>query len=445
MCDIAVALPDSTRNHSILFAKNSDRPAGECQVLFESPRRDSRAREIDCSYIRISDAPALATVGTRPYWSWGYETGINEAGVAGGNTAVFTRPLHAPENRRHPGLTGLELLRFGLERAESAEQAVEVITVLLEEYGQWGSAVRGSSHEKGSYDNAFLLADRKEAWLLETAGRDWAAQRIRQGTRSLSNQLTIRRKRTLESAGCLDAARRHQWWKGPGSDFDFALAFSDHEHFARQVSQLRWRRTTTLLEEATPSIDVHSMIRLLRDHYEDTFLDGPQFNPYLPDFQTVCMHESPAGFTWGDTATSMVIELDPDRARPPLCWFAYSPPCSSIFLPFIPFQDDLPAEITQVGRAGLQVRSPVTAEADQPGTDSLWWDLHGFVKLLAERPSRRAAVREAFDRIEGRLFRATEKESRAPAEFLTDTVAEVRATISEFTREWASGPESRLS
>jgi len=435
MCDIVVALPDSTRNRSILFAKNSDRPAGECQVLYESPRRDGHAREIDCSYIRIADAPALATVGTRPYWSWGYETGVNEAGVVGGNTAVFTRPLHIRENRHHPGLTGLELLRFGLERAESAKQAVEVITVLLEEYGQWGSAVRGSSHEKGSYDNAFLLADREEAWLLETAGRDWAAERIQKGTRSLSNQLTIRRKRSRESAGCLDTARRHQWWNGADSEFDFALSFSDHEHFSRQVSQLRWRRTTTLLQKTAPSIDVHSMIHLLRDHYEDTFLDGPQFNPYLPDFQTVCMHESPAGFTWGDTATSMVIELDPDRARPPLCWFAYLPPCSSVFLPFVPFQEGLPEEITQVGRAGLEVRSPVTAGADRPGTDSLWWDLHGFVKFLAENPSKRADVRKAFDRIEGRLFRALEEESKVPAGFLADAVAEVRAKISEFSSE----------
>ena len=31
------------------------------------------------------------------------------------------------------------------------------------------------------------------------------------------------------------------------------------------------------------------MKRILRDHYEDTFLEGPYFNPALPDFLTLCM------------------------------------------------------------------------------------------------------------------------------------------------------------
>ncbi|MEJ2080109.1 MAG: C69 family dipeptidase [Acidobacteriota bacterium] len=436
MCDIALALPDATRNGTVIFAKNSDRPAGESQVLSPSPAREPKSGTIDCSYVRIADARSLATVGTRPYWSWGYETGVNEAGVIGGNTAVFTRPLHDPENRRQLGLTGLELLRLALERSESAEQAVRIVADLLEEHGQWGSAVRGASHEEGSYDNAFLLADRKEGWILETAGRDWAAQRIPTGTRSLSNQLTIRNPVTLSSDRCLDTARRRGWWRGADEDFDFALAFSDHEHFARQVSQPRWRRTTTLLEEAAPAVDARTMIRLLRDHYEDTFLGGPLFSPFLPDFQTVCMHDSPAGFTWGDTATSLVIELDPNVLEPPVCWFAYLPPCCGVFLPFVPFRDRLPESVCRVGSAGLQVRSPVRVEPDRPAESSLWWKFHRLVKSMARESSRRAVVREAFDAIEDRLLLAVERGAEAPGDLLADALAEVEGVLSEFTRRW---------
>ncbi|MEJ2543070.1 MAG: hypothetical protein P8Y99_03295 [Calditrichaceae bacterium] len=36
MCDLMVALPDVTKNHRTVFGKNSDCPAGECQILYYS-------------------------------------------------------------------------------------------------------------------------------------------------------------------------------------------------------------------------------------------------------------------------------------------------------------------------------------------------------------------------------------------------------------------------
>lgn len=51
-----------------------------------------------------------------------------------------------------------------------------MITGLLERYGQGGSCREDPM--PFCYHNTFLLADRTEAWVLETAGRLWAAQRI---------------------------------------------------------------------------------------------------------------------------------------------------------------------------------------------------------------------------------------------------------------------------
>lgn len=51
-----------------------------------------------------------------------------------------------------------------------------MITGLLERYGQGGSCREDPT--PFCYHNTFLLADRTEAWVLETAGRLWAARRI---------------------------------------------------------------------------------------------------------------------------------------------------------------------------------------------------------------------------------------------------------------------------
>ena len=107
MCDVLVALQDTTKNGSIVFGKNSDRPVGECQVLHFAPA--GQFTEIECSHLKLSlDRAFLATMGCRPYWCWGYETAVNEAGVVGGNTAVFTRKDIKDTTNKTPGLSGCD-------------------------------------------------------------------------------------------------------------------------------------------------------------------------------------------------------------------------------------------------------------------------------------------------------------------------------------------------
>lgn len=68
------------------------------------------------------------------------------------------------------------LIRLGLERGDSAWGALTVITSLLEQHGQGGPC--REDPEPFSYHNTFLLVDRNEAWVLETAGRLWVAQKV---------------------------------------------------------------------------------------------------------------------------------------------------------------------------------------------------------------------------------------------------------------------------
>lgn len=166
----------------ILLAKNSDRDANEAQVIqWISGAEHNRGDRVHATQIDIPQAQrTYDAVISRPWWIWGAEMGANEHGVAIGNEAVFTRE----STRGEPGLLGMDLLRLALERSRTAADAVEVIVMLLGHYGQAGSY----SYENPSftYHNSFLIADRQTAFVLETAGKQWAAEEVKGPARSIS-------------------------------------------------------------------------------------------------------------------------------------------------------------------------------------------------------------------------------------------------------------------
>ncbi len=250
-CDSFVILPGATADGSMLLGKNSDRPVNETQPLrhvpARSPSRDDRLR---LAYVEIADdRDTLAHVGASPYWCWGHELGVNERGVAIGNEALFTRDLaQCREDARagdppEPGILGMELLRLGLERGRTAAEALEVMTALLERHGQWGAGVPRTSSVDGAYDNSFLIADGREAWVLETSGRRWVAAQVRDSSWSVSNQATIRGEWDRASDDIVEHARE------ACDRFDFAAAYTDPQ-VPLQVSHIRLQRSRQLLRDA---------------------------------------------------------------------------------------------------------------------------------------------------------------------------------------------------
>ena len=65
---------------------------------------------------------------------------------------------------------------MGLERGSTALEAMNVITELLEQFGQGGPC--SDLVPEHTYHNSFLIADSKEAWILETAQSYWVAERV---------------------------------------------------------------------------------------------------------------------------------------------------------------------------------------------------------------------------------------------------------------------------
>jgi hypothetical protein len=186
----------------MIFAKNSDRPAGEVQLVVPFGRRPTAGCTLRTQYLSIGDTGAHAALLSCPTWLWGAEHGVNEFGVAIGNERVST--VHDIERAR-PGLIGMDLVRLGLERARSAPQAVEVLIELLTTHGQGG--VADAAHGE-AYDSSFLIADAKDAFVLDTSGTSYAAAPFFSGT-AISNRLTVGTRWTKASPE-LD----------PGDDFD---------------------------------------------------------------------------------------------------------------------------------------------------------------------------------------------------------------------------------
>jgi secernin len=417
MCDTWVALSNATLSHQVIFGKNSDRPIFDCQPLVLYPAQTwAPNSRIQLEYIDIPQVEATyATLGSSPYWCWGYEEGLNEHRVVIGNEAIFTKTfreaaiLQQQVSEPELGLLGMDLIRLALERSRSARQAVEVMGALIETYGQYGSGVPTKSHPEGGYDNSFIIADPQEAWVLEAVGHRWAARRYVSGYTSISNQPTIRNQWDAGSPDLQAYALQQGWWPADQPKcFDFARAYIDPQ-VPRQVSQLRMMRSRQLLGEQNGRITPQWMMRIARDHYEDSFLGGPLFEATDPDFQSICMHVSPANFTWGNTASSCVAILPVSPQEFPVFWWTPGPPCNGCYVPFFVHGSQLPALVSKAGTLGKQVTPPSEVMADTFSPDSYWWlfrQLHDRVKgdpiksYPTHYPVRNQQVRARFDALE---------------------------------------------
>ena len=319
MCDTMVALAGTTAQGTCLFAKNSDREPEEAQAVEIIPgRRYAPGDTVRATYITIPQVERTWTVLlSRPFWIWGAEMGANEHGVVIGNEAIHAVIPPSEE----PGLIGMDLLRLALERAQSAAEAVDVITFLLERHGQGGSC---GLKEPRYYDNAFLIADPREAFVLEAIGRMWIVQRVN-GLRAISNTLNIHHGDQLSRSLGADAAERALDMR-----FDFAEAYLDPSSESRSFGQARCTRATTLLEARRGVLRPADMMRVLRDHGPQ---GDPSWHPHEEMGRTICMHPDGAGRR-GQTTGSLVSELHEDGTA--LHWItATAAPCLSLFKPVV--------------------------------------------------------------------------------------------------------------
>lgn len=339
----------------MLFAKSSDRPVDEPQVLEWLHGRDPGG-SVAATYLTVPDAGAGALLGSRPTWMWGLEHGVNEHRVAIGNEKVWTvdDPHAAPE-----ALVGMDLVRLGLERATTADRAMDVMTDLLDAHGQGGSGEAGADEP---YWSSFLVVDPDGGWVLETSGRSWVAAPVGAGA-AISNRLTLSTGWARSSA---DVEPGTDWdqWRAPAAPTGIA----DHRLAAT-------RRCVSTASSVTPQ---HA-VATLRDHGRGPWgQPGSTGDPTpVPDGVhddwsgvTVCMHVR----EYQCTTASMVADLPSDPGEPLRVWAALGTPCSSVYLPVAVLGDEavVPSVLGDVGAwRSFSALSRAVERSGAEGSDAL--------------------------------------------------------------------------
>jgi dipeptidase len=362
MCDTFVALPQVTADKSLLFSKNSDREPDEAQAILHLPRAQHADATLRCTYITIPQvAETYECILSKPFQMWGAEMGVNEHGVVIGNEAVFTKVKFEKHNS---GLTSMDLLRLTLERCATATQAIDCITGLLAQYGQ--NACGGYRNKKFYYHNSFLIADTNEAWVLETAGKEWVTEKVKD-IRSISNRLSIGTYAEQFSPDAKEFATQKKWWDGE-IPFNFQKAYSDWLYTTVGRAAKRQACTTELSLQQKGLLTVEHCISILQTHN----LKEETFTPSKANTGSVCMHAT-SFLNPSSTTGSMVAVIR--AGGPHTVWLTGTPhPCLSVYIPFF-------------FGTSIDVPSPSAAE-----DESLWWKAEKLHRWISKDYRKRKAL-----------------------------------------------------
>jgi len=377
MCDTLVALPAATQQKTMLFAKSADCEVNEANAVVRIPRQKHvKGEAVRITHLVIPQAEETYEILlTKAFWTYGCEIGVNEYGLAMGEEAVFTTEMKEQKD----GIIGPDLMRIGLERARNCREAIDIMTTLLEKYGQGGSAeLKGNSH----FDSSFLMSDTSEAYILETAGRKWAVKKI-EDFDSISNLLGINTNWTTCSVA--SGAKKIDWAK------EFALPAIP----PTLGSPERQRYTFDSLKAAKGQITAHTMFGIMRHHN-----DG--YHPATADaHRNVCIHAGPQENRWWQADGVMVTDVGEHGV---MIWLTgTSGNCVSIFKPVF-----LGMDLPDLG--------PIPRETFDPR--SLWWKhelLHR--RAMADFDHVVPEIRRDFDALEAEFLAQAETVKRgAPGE-----------------------------
>lgn len=380
--DLIVAMPETSANQSTYFGINSHRPLHEVQTLVvNGGSQHSCGEAVNAQHIRLpQQRQTFAVLGSQPENCWGYLYGVNERCVAIGYSH-WDSLLTSNEI----GLLGTDIVRLCLERSASAQQAADLMIDFIYRYGQSRFAGLPSAKEEG---HIFLIADAKNAFVIEAADHYWAMQEIH-SVRAVSDVSMIRQDWNRIAPGLAEQAISQGLWQCDGNKLDFGCL---NKTPAGSSSALRrWGRATLLLESQSGAIDGAFIRKVLSDHYEETSFEIDPTRYYQTP-NPICQHDFGHGTL--STATSFQVELSEAQLEIPMAWVTFGPPCFSVSFPVFLLPNALP----------LAFNTPT--HEFRPGT--LWHASQQLQDYLQEHPEGWDAVRERLAYLQTRIDQDTE-------------------------------------
>jgi hypothetical protein len=284
----------------------------------------------------------------------------------------------------------MDLVRVGLERAKTAEEAVEVMGALLETHGQGGIA--DAAHQE-AYDSSFLVADPDQVFVLDTAGSEHAAASFPAGT-AISNRLSLGSEWGIASASL-----------APGEDFTRRYDAGRDTRYA----DVRLAASRAFLRAGPPGgLTPAATAAHMRDHGRGPWgaprarLDA---EPVPPPAQvgedlsgvSVCMHVRDLAVT-----TSSMIARLPHRAGRDAslrAWVAAGSPCVSVYVPCFPRAASGPPPYVPLELSG----------------DELWNAADRLRRRVEADPGALLEVRRVLDPVEDELWAEADEVADHPS------------------------------
>lgn len=320
MSDILVVMPPLTADDTVIFAKNAHRPPSEVHEVVYNPAADHpTGSKLHTTFIEVDQVSHThAVVLSKAAWCWGAEMGANEHGLCVGSTAVWTTLCRPGDHEER--LIGQDFVRLALERAKTAREALDVITTMLHAHDQGGPSCEDHNFGQWTYHNSFIMADPGEAWLLETAGKMWAAKKVTSGILTTSSTLTIGTDADLTSENLDANAAATGNWKLEDGPVNFAKAFSSEypgislSDSQQSSNRLKCGQTMLLNSSKQGKIELNKMFEIIRD--ESSSLN------FIGELLTV--------------SSQVSVVTSPSSSQPSCHWFTATPnPKMSVFKPFI--------------------------------------------------------------------------------------------------------------
>ena len=398
MCDSFVALANSTAHGSVLLSKSADTEVNEAEHVVRFPRRQYR----DGALVRITHLNIPQVTETheiilgKSFWSWGGEIGCNEHGVAVGNEAAFSNQKEGKD-----GVCVLDLLRLVLERSRTAREGVDVVAQHVETFGEGGNCQMMGNFW---FDSGLLVADKREAYVINAAGRHWAARRVAD-VMAISNRYQITDDWDLSSLK-----------PSNGSKPNFRAMFADEKREAEVGATERETMALSILETRKGRITVKDMADILRcvgdeDDYDVAADDRPT---------RVCMHAGPYESRFWHATGAMISDAS---ERGVVVW------------------------MTGTSATDLSCFKPLFFEADMPDlgpapqgtyTDgALWWKHeHLHRRAMPAYREVKPQIRADFDALEVEFFAEAQQVKAAPAKQKTEFVRDCWQRAEAVTDSW---------